>query len=97
MHFYPTKIFEIVRVAYLLSNGKAVVSECGPDTAIDSDIREGVAAVPYEDLHDTCLRLVRDVSLRRALEYCGYNIIARRHLPDILARAIVETERSYRF
>jgi hypothetical protein len=55
VHRHATKIFEIVRIAYLLSNYKAVVSECGPDTAIDSELRSAVCGVPYEEIVDACV------------------------------------------
>ena len=32
LHFYEQKLFEIVRVSYLLANSKAVVTECSSDT-----------------------------------------------------------------
>jgi hypothetical protein len=92
LHFYPTAIFELVRVAYLLANGRAVVAECGPDTEIDADIREAVAGAPYEQLCARALALLGDEAARRALAARGQAIFARRCLPDILARAIAATE-----
>ncbi len=92
LHFYPTAIFEIVRVAYLLSNRKAVVGECGPETEIDSDIREAIAATRYEQLCDTVHELLGDDDRRMALARRGHEIFARRHLPTILAHAIAESE-----
>ena len=92
LHLYPTAIFEIVRVSYLLCNRKAVVGECGPHTEIDSDIREAIAAVSYDRLCDTVLDLLRDESGRHLLARRGQEIFARRRLPDILAHAIAETE-----
>ena len=35
VHFYSAKIFETVRVSYLLANSKAVVSECSAETEIE--------------------------------------------------------------
>ena len=96
LHFYPTSIFEIVRVSYLLCNRKAVVGECGPHTEIDLDIREAIAAVSYDRLCDTVLDLLRDESGRHLLAGRGQEIFARRRLPDILARAIAETEAASR-
>ena len=92
LHFYPTAIFEIVRVSYLLANRKAVVGECGPQTEIDSDIREAVAAVSYDRLCETVLNLLGDESRRLDLARRGQEIFAKRRLPDILAQAIAETE-----
>jgi hypothetical protein len=42
MHYYDARVFEIVRVSYLLSNEKAVVAECGATTTIEPDIRDAV-------------------------------------------------------
>jgi hypothetical protein len=92
LHFYPTDIFEIVRVSYLLANAKAVVAECGPATEIDDDIRAAVAAVPGERLIETAVALLRDDAARRELARRGQAIFARRRLPEILARAIAGTE-----
>ncbi len=58
VHFYPTAIFEIVRVSYLLANRKAVVGECGPSTEIDTDIREAIAPANYDRLCDRVRRTV---------------------------------------
>ncbi len=92
LHFYPTAIFEIVRVSYLLANRKAVVGECGPHTEIDRDIREAIAAASYDRLCETVLNLLCDDSRRFELARRGQEIFAKRRLPDILARAIAETE-----
>ncbi|WP_157100525.1 hypothetical protein [Rhodoplanes sp. Z2-YC6860] len=92
LHFYSTAIFEIVRVSYLLCNRKAVVGECGPHTEIDDDIREAIAAVSYDRLCETVFGLLRDETERNRLAKRGQEIFAKRRLPDILARAIAETE-----
>jgi peptidoglycan/xylan/chitin deacetylase (PgdA/CDA1 family) len=96
LHFYPTAIFEIVRVSYLLANRKAVVGECGPDTEIDSDIREAIAPASYDRLCNTVLELLRDDGRRLDLARRGHEIFASRRLPDILAQAIAETEAATR-
>jgi hypothetical protein len=92
MHFYSTAIFEIVRVSYLLANRKAVVSECGPNTEIDSDILEAIAPAHYDRLCSTVLELLHDDSRRLEVAHRGYEIFAKRRLPDILVQAIAETE-----
>jgi len=68
VHYYPTHIFEIVRVFYLMANGKAVVSEVAADTAVDPVYLPGIAACPYEGLVDRCVALVGDHGARAALE-----------------------------
>ena len=39
VHFYDARLFEIVRVSYLLANRKCVVSETGSDTAFENRVR----------------------------------------------------------
>jgi SAM-dependent methyltransferase len=85
MHFYEAKVFEIVRVSYLLTNAKAVVAECGPDTAIEPDLRAALRGVPYEGLVGACLELARQPELRQQLGAQGHRLFAQRAQEDILA------------
>lgn len=77
-----------MRVAYLLTNGKAVVAELGEDTKIESDVRDAVYGVPYDRLVDACIELVRDRAQRAALEERAWRVFARRQEEDILAAAL---------
>ncbi|MBS0252947.1 MAG: tetratricopeptide repeat protein [Proteobacteria bacterium] len=91
MHFYADSIHEIVRTSYLLANSKAVVSECGPKTEIDEDVRHSMFAVPYEDLVQACVLLVRDESRRRELERQAFATFVRRDQVKILRDTINAT------
>jgi SAM-dependent methyltransferase len=88
IHYYESKIFEIVRASYLLSNSKAVVAECGPDTEVETDMRGAVCGVPYAELVDACAALVRDATARRALAERGHQAFAARRAESILAAAL---------
>lgn len=77
MHYYEAQIFEIVRVFYLMTNRKAVVSEINADTAVDPAYRDGVAAAAYEELPAACLRLLADDAERRELEQKALAAIER--------------------
>ena len=88
VHYYAAKIFEIVRVSYLLANARAVVAECGPETSVEEDLREALCGVPYEGLVDACVELVRDGAKRAALGARGRQIFARRAEEGILAGAL---------
>jgi len=68
MHYYDAKVFEIVRVFYLMSNSKAVVCEVGPDTAFDERYRGGLEVAPYEALVERCRMLLDGEQERAALE-----------------------------
>jgi hypothetical protein len=68
LHYYDSKIFEIVRVHYLMNNAKAVVGEVGPDTVIDPRYLGGFLAADYDGLVEACLALCRDGGRRSELE-----------------------------
>lgn len=88
MHFYEAKVFEIVRVAYLLSNEKAVVAEWNVEPAEHADLREALCAVPYEGLVAACEKLVRDPASRQALGRRARQLFSRRREEAILAAAL---------
>ena len=80
MHFYKSQIFEIVRVFYLMTNAKAVVSEVGENTAIEPCYEGGIQAATYDGLVNWCRTLVFDNGLRRSLEEKAFDTI--RHMPQ---------------
>lgn len=92
VHFYEDSIHEIVRTSYLLANRKAVVSECGPRTEIDEDIRSAMLAVPYDDIVRSCVALVRDEPRRQELERRGFEVFTKRDQARILRETIAATE-----
>src|SRR5262249_20530277 len=92
LHLYETRIFEVVRVAYLLANSKAVVAECDETSEVEPDLREAVRAVPYGDVPDACCELVADDAARRALERRSFAIFSARDEAAYLRRAIEATE-----
>jgi hypothetical protein len=53
-HHYNSKIFEIVRVFYLMTNSKAVVAEIDSDTQYDKMYEGGVFASSYDSLATNC-------------------------------------------
>jgi hypothetical protein len=78
LHGSSVRIFEIVRVSYLLANRKAVVSEVSDDTEIPPDLIDAVRGVPYERLTEACRELVADDAARRALEIRGFERMSAR-------------------
>jgi hypothetical protein len=81
MHYYNQHIFEVVRVFYLMINGKAVVAEVSPDTSVEERFLYGIKAVPHQDLVDACLHLVNDAAARQRLEIAALHNI--RQWPQI--------------
>jgi hypothetical protein len=81
------RALESVRVGYLMSNHKAVVAEIGHSDD-DDDLAAGITGVPYPQLVDACVDLVRDDAARAELEAAGFAVISRRPTADILASAL---------
>jgi SAM-dependent methyltransferase len=90
IHFYEAKVFEIVRISYLLANSKAVVTECSPDT-IEAGLSDCVRAVPYEAIVENCCSLLNKDAERRGLESRGFHWFSQRKESDILNNALQGT------
>ena len=88
VHFYEQKLFEIVRVSYLLANSKAVVTECSSDAAAEEGLADAVLACPYDALAENCLSLLRDETKRRRLELKGLAWFSLRKESEILSKAL---------
>ena len=81
------RVLESVRVGYLMSNHKAVVAEVNHNDD-DDELGDGIAAVPYHQLVDTCVDLVRDHAARAELETKGFATICRRPTTNVLAEVL---------
>jgi SAM-dependent methyltransferase len=88
VHFYESKVFEMVRVSYLLSNSKAVVSECASETELEPGVSSAITAVPYDKIVETCTALVKNDAERKALEARGFQWFSQRKESEILARVL---------
>jgi len=91
VHFYPTNIFEMVRVSYLLANRTAVVSERSTGTEIVPELTDAVAFASYEDLVETCVSLLRDDARRQALADRAFECFSRLTYRDELTAAMRAT------
>jgi hypothetical protein len=92
VHFYESRLFEIVRVSYLLANRKCVVSEIGSDTPFERQFEPGVAFAPYRMLAETCMRLLQNPTARRDLAEAGFNRIVALPQTEYLRRALSATQ-----
>jgi hypothetical protein len=84
-------ITEIVRLSFLLSNRKAVVSEWSEHIAIENDIKQCVVPVKYEELAETCVNLCRDDAARKIVEARGYAVFSKRGQAEFLSEAMRNT------
>ena len=91
IHFYESKIFELVRISDLLSNGRCVVSESGNDP-IEQDFRDVVCFASYEALVDRCHELVRDEQSRNRVARRALDFMRSRPQSQFLSEAIAFLE-----
>lgn len=75
LHYYDSEIFEVVRVFYLLANSIPVVGEINPSTVVSDIYKNSVLGVPYPELVNACIRLVRDDQARDLQGRRGFEII----------------------
>ena len=88
VNIYDSKIFEEVRVSYLLANRKAVVADAHPDTRIEDDMRFAVRFSPLNQIAEACQQLIADDDARHALEEAGFEAIKQRDIRKILKGVI---------
>ena len=88
IHYYDTKVFEIVRLSYLLANARAVVSECSAENELEQSAKGAFLAVPYSSLVETCQSLLRNEDERRKVAARGFEWFSRQSESEILSRAL---------
>jgi SAM-dependent methyltransferase len=87
IHYYESKIFEIVRISYLLSNGICVVSESGQDLS-ENNYKDCVKLCNYENIFQTCLNLLNNEKEREELSVKGRNYMKSFLQEDIINNLI---------
>ncbi|SFU99220.1 hypothetical protein SAMN05216350_11119 [Polaromonas sp. YR568] len=93
INFYTAKkIFEVVRVSYLLANRKAVVADIDPETYIEEDIRAGICVAAPSMLVQECHDIAANESRRRAIEESGFEVIRSRDIRPILEAALANSD-----
>ena len=88
VHYYDSQILEAVRISYLLSNRKAVVSECSAQTEVYPHWRDGLCLVGYDQLVSNCLRLLQDENSRHALGERGLVAVKNLKFSDVIAPVV---------
>ena len=84
-----SRVFEIVRVSYLLANRKAVISIYEPDTVIDDDIKTCIRLTSFDQLVANCRILAENTAARALLAEHGFDTFARRDIREILRQALL--------
>ena len=92
MHYFESKVFEAVRVGYLLGNRRFVISEGGDGSDDEAAFAAGLVFAPYEQLADACERYLQQPSERARIAEAGQQLMRRRPIAPLLERALVELE-----
>jgi len=92
VHYYESKVFEIVRVSYLLANGRAVVSERGGCPEEEAQFEPGVAFANYEELVQRCIELLAAPQERAAMALRGQKLMEARPMTEALRRALDDNQ-----
>ncbi|AFZ20701.1 hypothetical protein [Allocoleopsis franciscana] len=88
IHFYEAKVFEIVRVSYLLANQRFVISERGINAREEAGFASGVVFADYDDLVTTCLDFLSRNEDRTSIAEAGFNLMSQRIETDYLKTVI---------
>ena len=88
IHFYKARVFEVVRVSYLLANRRFVVSEYGADLDEEGAFSEGVAFAEYDELVDICVHYLERPALRQQIAAQGLALMRGRDVRPYLRRAL---------
>lgn len=84
IHYYPARILEQVRIAYLLNNQRFVLSESSPDNPFDG----GIATADYDQLIERCHYFLNRPEERARVAARGYHLLRKRpmvrYLQDVL-------------
>lgn len=91
IHFFEARVFEIVRLSYLLANGRFVISETGADRELETPFTGGIVFCPYQDLAKECARYLKQPDLRMDIAQRGRILFEQRRQADFL-RNVIELE-----
>lgn len=78
IHYHEAKIFEIVRIAYLMINNKFIISEDFSDISTDNykNLLPGLVICPYDKIIDKVSYYLGTETERNIISHKGYEIIS---------------------
>ena len=91
MHYYESKVFEIVRVSHLLANRACVVSEGTGAEPDEAPFADAIAWSDYAGLVERCWALVTDEEERAKLSARGHAAMIMRPMTAFVRRALAGT------
>ena len=93
LHYYDSKIFEIVRIFYLLINSIPIVSEVDENTKLNNNYLKGIKSSSYEDIEKNILNLLENEKERKLIGLNGFNII-KNYPQTNFTKSILNSENS---
>jgi hypothetical protein len=75
IHRYEIKIFEIVRIFYLMSNSKAILTEMSPDTDMNNIYIDGFYYAGYDHIAESCNLMLQNPNMLEELEKKSFELI----------------------
>ncbi|HIK36835.1 MAG: hypothetical protein N3D76_03980 [Geminocystis sp.] len=91
IHFYDAKIFEIVRISYLLANRVFVISEKGNNSEEEDYFSKGLVFCDYESLVDACIEYLDKDEEREKIAERGFQLMSQRPATEYLQKALTST------
>jgi len=88
IHYYEARVFEIVRVSYLLANKKFVISELGHDNDLEKPFAKGMVFSTYEELVEKCIEYLKEESSRKEIAEKGFNLMRQHSQAVFLKHAL---------
>jgi hypothetical protein len=89
IHYYESKVLEMVRISYLLANRCTVLSEYSSNSNEDIALSEGVAFAHYDHLVQRACELVTCPDERDRLAQRGFELISNRPIAAYLQEALL--------
>lgn len=80
IHYYDSKILEVVRLSHLLANKKCVISERGSEDEVNKLWSQGAILCDYSEIISNVLIYLFSDHNRRAQEEAGYKFICKHPL-----------------
>jgi hypothetical protein len=90
MHLHEARLFEVVRVSYLLANRRFVISESGQGGDDEAAFAPGLVFADYDDLVVTCRSYLDRPAERQRIADAGFTLLAARSEAEILRAVISE-------
>ena len=88
IHYYEARVFEIIRVSYLLANKKFVISEVGQDNDLEKPFAKGMVFSTYKELVEKCIEYLKEEGHRKEIAEKGFNVMKQRPQSVFLKQAL---------